>query len=89
MKVNRRRIWMALAVPMVGLHLATQATVRAVEPTDTPEPPREGACEGAQELFPDSNPGPGALREIAVPEPTGLVLACWAVFLITSVRRGF
>ena len=72
MKVNHRRIWMALAVPMVGLYLATFETVRAVEPADDPEPPREGTCEGASELFPDSNPGPGNLRAIAVPEPTDL-----------------
>jgi cytochrome c peroxidase len=37
-----------------------------------PEPLREGTCNLAAELFPDTNPGPGDLREIAVPEPTDL-----------------
>jgi cytochrome c peroxidase len=38
----------------------------------TPAPMREGTCAGAQELFPDHNPGPGSLKAIAVPEPTQL-----------------
>jgi cytochrome c peroxidase len=33
---------------------------------------REGTCELAGELFPDTNPGPGSLKEIPVPEPTNL-----------------
>jgi cytochrome c peroxidase len=33
---------------------------------------REGTCELAGELFPDTNPGPGSLKEIPVPEPTDL-----------------
>ena len=33
---------------------------------------REGTCELAGELFPDTNPGPGTLKEIPVPEPTNL-----------------
>ena len=37
-----------------------------------PEPLREGACELADELFPDTNPGPGTLKQIPVPEPTDL-----------------
>jgi cytochrome c peroxidase len=37
-----------------------------------PEPEREGTCELAEVLFPDSNPGPGNLKEIAVPEPANL-----------------
>jgi cytochrome c peroxidase len=36
------------------------------------EAPREGTCDLAEELFPDNNPGPGSLKEIAVPEPTNL-----------------
>jgi cytochrome c peroxidase len=33
---------------------------------------REGTCEMAGEMFPDTNPGPGSLKEIPVPEPTNL-----------------
>ncbi|HEY8120058.1 MAG TPA: cytochrome c peroxidase, partial [Myxococcota bacterium] len=36
------------------------------------EEPREGTCELAQELFPDTNPGPGSLKGLPVPEPTNL-----------------
>ncbi len=36
------------------------------------EEPREGTCDLAEELFPDHNPGPGSLKDIAVPEPTNL-----------------
>ena len=43
-----------------------------MEAPQPPEPPREGTCEGAQELFPDTNPGPGSLKAIPVPEPTNL-----------------
>ena len=35
----------------------------AVDAQD-PEPLREGTCELAGELFPDTNPGPGSLKEI-------------------------
>jgi cytochrome c peroxidase len=33
---------------------------------------REGTCANANLLFPDTNPGPGSLKRIAVPEPTDL-----------------
>ena len=68
----RRSIWMLLVLPLVTAYVmsATESTGRAQAPA--PEPPREGTCELANELFPDSNPGPGNLREIAVPEPTDL-----------------
>ena len=33
---------------------------------------REGTCETAGELFPDTNPGPGSLKEIPVPEPSNI-----------------
>jgi cytochrome c peroxidase len=33
---------------------------------------REGTCELAGDLFPDTNPGPGTLKEIPLPEPTNL-----------------
>ncbi|HKO69287.1 MAG TPA: cytochrome c peroxidase [Burkholderiaceae bacterium] len=33
---------------------------------------REGTCANAATLFPDTNPGPGSLKRIAVPEPTDL-----------------
>ena len=75
MKLKHRPIWMALAVPLVGLYLTTLTTVTtvgAVEPVQQPEPPREGTCEEAEVLFPDTNPGPGSLKEIPVPEPSDL-----------------
>jgi cytochrome c peroxidase len=33
---------------------------------------REGTCELAGDLFPDTNPGPGTLKEIPIPEPTNI-----------------
>jgi cytochrome c peroxidase len=36
------------------------------------EEAREGTCELAQDLFPDSNPGPGSLKGISIPDPTNL-----------------
>ncbi len=70
MSVRHRRKLVALSVPLVGLYLASFSftTVRAVQE----EPPREGACELAEELFPDNNPGPGTLKQIPVPQPTNL-----------------
>ena len=44
----------------------------AIDVTVHAEEPREGTCDLAEELFPDHNPGPGSLKEIAVPEPTNL-----------------
>ena len=66
----RRSIWMLLAVLLVTVYVMSFAvrTGRA----QAPEPVREGTCELAEDLFPNHNPGPGNLREIAVPEPTNL-----------------
>ena len=74
MKVTYCHRWMTLAIPVVGLYLDHAdahggACRRAPGP---PEPLREGTCELAGELFPDTNPGPGTLKEIPVPEPTNL-----------------
>lgn len=38
------------------------------------EVPREGTCVDAQQRFPDNNPGPGSLKTVPVPQPTGLEL---------------
>lgn len=65
--VSRIRIFGTLA-PMLSaaLLLTTLTSVRAVERPEAQQqaPPREGACELAQVLFPDTNPGPGTLKEI-------------------------
>jgi cytochrome c peroxidase len=49
---------------VLGLLTVSTATVYAEE--------REGTCELAGELFPDTNPGPGSLKGVPVPEPTNL-----------------
>lgn len=80
MKVKHRPIWPAVALALAaGLFLTRLTTLGAVESRVTtlravdPEPPlREGTCEQAGELFPDTNAGPGTLKEIPVPEPTNL-----------------
>jgi cytochrome c peroxidase len=72
MEVKRDLLWGALAVGLVGSVAMSPLTVNAATPLDTVEPPREGTCDLAQELFPDNNPGPGSLKEIEVPEPTDL-----------------
>src|SRR5262245_45489093 len=66
----RRSIWMLLVVPLATVYVMS-ATVRTGR-AQAPEPVREGKCERADELFPNHNPGPGNLEEIAVPEPTEL-----------------
>ena len=66
----RRSIWMLLVLPLATIYVMS-ATVRTGR-AQAPSPEREGKCELADELFPDHNPGPGNLREIAVPEPTNL-----------------
>jgi cytochrome c peroxidase len=72
MRVRRRSVWMTVAIPALALCWTSLTTLRATEVPQPPEPPREGACEGAGELFPDTNPGPGSLKAIPVPEPTNL-----------------
>jgi cytochrome c peroxidase len=57
-------------VAVLGLALAAACLPGAA--TAAEEAPREGTCDLAGELFPDTNPGPGSLKEIAVPEPTNL-----------------
>jgi cytochrome c peroxidase len=72
MEVKRHLIWVSLAVALVGLFVTSPVTVNAATPLGTSGPPREGACDLAEELFPDNNPGPGSLKEVAVPKPTNL-----------------
>ena len=69
-----KTIWRALAVLSAGAFLVGVTSIRAVGSSDSQEqdPPREGTCELAQDLFPDNNPGPGSLKEIALPEPSNL-----------------
>ncbi len=66
MEVERHLVWRPLAFALVGLFVTSPVAANAQTP------PREGTCELAGELFPDNNPGPGSLKEIAVPEPTDL-----------------
>jgi cytochrome c peroxidase len=67
----RRSIWTLLVFPLLTVY-AISATVRTGW-AQAPEPElREGTCDLAGELFPDTNPGPGSLKEIPVPEPTNL-----------------
>jgi len=66
----RRSIFVLLVVPLVTVYVMS-FTVRTGR-AQAPEPVREGTCELAQDLFPDTNPGPGNLAEIEVPEPTDL-----------------
>jgi cytochrome c peroxidase len=72
MRVRRRSVWMTATIAALALCWTSLTTLRAVEAPQPPEPPREGTCEGADVLFPDSNPGPGSLKAIPVPEPTNL-----------------
>ena len=57
---------------VAGLALALAAACPPGAAAAAEEAPREGTCDLAEELFPDNNPGPGSLKEIAVPEPTNL-----------------
>jgi cytochrome c peroxidase len=72
MTVIPRRLWKSavLAAAAAIYLITTLTTVRATQAP--PPPPREGTCELAEDLFPDNNPGPGSLKAIAVPQPTGL-----------------
>ena len=60
--MTMKTIWRALAVLSAGAFLVGVTGARAVgsSRTQEQEPPREGTCELAQDLFPDNNPGPGA-----------------------------
>src|SRR5262245_24307161 len=70
MTLRPRRTWLAFALPLAIVYLvATGSRIRAAQ---SQEPVREGTCERAQELFPDTNPGPGNLKDVPVPEPTNL-----------------
>jgi hypothetical protein len=74
MKTRRRRVWLTLGIP-AAVYLTTLGTVttaRTVERVQSQEPLREGTCEQAGELFPDTNPGPGSLKHIPVPDPANL-----------------
>ena len=62
--------WRRTTAAMLVSTLTVGTTSRGIPATPTPL--REGKCAGADELFPDHNPGPGSLKAIAVPEPTEL-----------------
>ena len=68
MKLGRGRAWKVL---WIGVYLASLGftTERALQAAG---PLREGTCDLAGELFPDTNPGPGTLKEFPVPEPADL-----------------
>ncbi len=66
----RRSNWMVVGAACVTLAV-TSAGIRTGQ-AQAPQHEREGKCDLAEELFPDNNPGPGNLKEIAVPEPTDL-----------------
>jgi cytochrome c peroxidase len=68
--LRKRSNWMLLAAAMATLYVMS-ITVRTGQ-AQAPQHEREGKCDLAEELFPDNNPGPGNLKEIAVPEPTDL-----------------
>ncbi|HEU5293805.1 MAG TPA: cytochrome c peroxidase, partial [Burkholderiaceae bacterium] len=63
---TRRRLVVYWAVGSLLLTLAPKSVPA------TSEPVREGKCAGAEELFPDHNPGPGSLKSIPVPQPVAL-----------------
>jgi len=72
MKLAHRRVWKLLTIPLlIGVYLAS-LSFTAERALQAAEPLREGTCDLAGELFPDTNPGPGSLKEIPVPEPTDL-----------------
>ncbi len=60
-----------LAASSACLLVAGLVSGGAVDAQD-PEPLREGTCEFAGDLFPDTNPGPGSLKEVDIPDPTNL-----------------
>ncbi|HSQ10222.1 MAG TPA: cytochrome c peroxidase [Burkholderiaceae bacterium] len=62
----RQRLFVVAVVSVFAL--GSSQTARAA----TSQGEREGTCANAATLFPDTNPGPGSLKRIAVPEPTDL-----------------
>ena len=60
-----------LAASSACLLVAGLVSGGAVDAQD-PEPLRESTCEFAGDLFPDTNPGPGSLKEVDIPDPTNL-----------------
>jgi cytochrome c peroxidase len=72
MKLGNRGVWKVFTILLlIGVYLANLSftTERAHQAAESL---REGTCDLAGELFPDTNPGPGTLKEIPVPEPTEL-----------------
>lgn len=69
MPFSQRRISTMLTVTLSTTIVAVAlAVVRGGESLAE----REGKCELAEQLFPNHNPGPGTLKQVAVPEPTNL-----------------
>ena len=68
-----RKVFWRSCVAASSVCLFVAGVVVSGGAVDAQDPdPREGTCELAGELFPDTNPGPGTLKEIPVPEPTNL-----------------
>src|SRR6185436_19956748 len=57
---------LSIGVYLASLSFTTEGAPQAAGPL------REGTCNLAGDLFPDTNPGPGTLKEIPVPEPNDL-----------------
>src|SRR5215468_7426079 len=69
MTLGLRKISTMLAVALTTATVAM--TLTEVAGGQSPAV-REGKCELAEQLFPNHNPGPGTLKQVAVPEPTDL-----------------
>jgi cytochrome c peroxidase len=63
---SRQRLWTAALVSLSALGISQTAHSAPTQGG------REGTCANAATLFPDTNPGPGSLKQVAVPEPTDL-----------------
>src|SRR5262245_30223774 len=69
--LDRNVFWRScVAASSACLFMMALATGGAVD-AQNPDV-REGTCELAGDLFPDTNPGPGSLKEMDIPDPTNL-----------------
>src|ERR1044072_8817244 len=68
---DRNVFWRSCVAASSACLFALALGSRGVVDAQDPEV-REGTCELAGDLFPDTNPGPGTLKEIPIPEPTNL-----------------
>ncbi len=77
--MNRTIVGAAGGIAKKHLFVAALVAVSALGTSQTArsapaQGEREGTCANAATLFPDTNPGPGSLKRIAVPEPTDLAV---------------